>query len=107
MARRASICHVRLDDLEVLGRWWDRVGDGRKLVSNATDTLPLDGAFHGPDDRVARGGVLLLHGNTMTPIPAPPRWLPPVLTELGFACLAFNRRGHREGDGGRERDASV
>jgi pimeloyl-ACP methyl ester carboxylesterase len=23
-----------------------------------------------------------------------PRWLPPVLTELGFACLAFNRRGH-------------
>jgi pimeloyl-ACP methyl ester carboxylesterase len=23
-----------------------------------------------------------------------PRWLPPVLTELGLACLAFNRRGH-------------
>jgi hypothetical protein len=23
-----------------------------------------------------------------------PRFLPPVLTRLGFACLAFNRRGH-------------
>jgi pimeloyl-ACP methyl ester carboxylesterase len=23
-----------------------------------------------------------------------PRFLPPALTELGFACLAFNRRGH-------------
>ena len=24
----------------------------------------------------------------------PPRFLPPVLTKLGLACLAFNRRGH-------------
>ena len=23
-----------------------------------------------------------------------PRFLPPVLTKLGYACLAFNRRGH-------------
>jgi hypothetical protein len=29
-----------------------------------TDTTPLDGAFHWPEDR-PRGGVLLFHGNTM------------------------------------------
>jgi pimeloyl-ACP methyl ester carboxylesterase len=65
-----------------------------ELVSIATDTVPLDGAFHWPDDRSARGGVLLFHGNTMNFYTGAPRWLPPVLTELGFACLAFNRRGH-------------
>jgi pimeloyl-ACP methyl ester carboxylesterase len=65
-----------------------------ELVSIATDTVPLDGAFHSPEDRPARGGVLLFHGNTMNFYVGAPRWLPPVLTELGFACLAFNRRGH-------------
>lgn len=65
-----------------------------ELVSIATDTVPLDGAFHWPEDRPARGGVLLFHGNTMNFYTGAPRWLPPVLTELGFACLAFNRRGH-------------
>lgn len=78
-----------------------------ELVSIATDTLPLDGAFHWREDRPARGGILLFHGNTMNFYVGAPRWLPPVLTELGFACLAFNRRGHdilattaREGVGG-------
>jgi pimeloyl-ACP methyl ester carboxylesterase len=65
-----------------------------ELVSIATDTTPLDGAFHEPEDRPASGGVLLFHGNTMNFYVGAPRWLPPVLTELGFACLAFNRRGH-------------
>jgi alpha-beta hydrolase superfamily lysophospholipase len=65
-----------------------------ELVSIATDTVPLDGAFHWPEDRPSRGGVLLFHGNTMNFYIGAPRWLPPVLTELGFACLAFNRRGH-------------
>jgi pimeloyl-ACP methyl ester carboxylesterase len=65
-----------------------------ELVSIATDTLPLDGAFHWPEDRPVRGGVLLFHGNTMNFYTGAPRWLPPALTELGFACLAFNRRGH-------------
>jgi pimeloyl-ACP methyl ester carboxylesterase len=65
-----------------------------ELVSIATDTVPLDGAFHWREDRPARGGVLLFHGNTMNFYVGAPRWLPPVLTELGFACLAFNRRGH-------------
>ena len=65
-----------------------------ELVSIATDTVPLDGAFYRPEDRPVRGAVLLFHGNTMNFYTGAPRWLPPVLTELGFACLAFNRRGH-------------
>lgn len=65
-----------------------------ELVSIATDTVPLDGAFHWPEDRPLRGGVMLFHGNTMNFYIGAPRFLPPVLTQLGFACLAFNRRGH-------------
>jgi pimeloyl-ACP methyl ester carboxylesterase len=65
-----------------------------ELVSIATDTLPLDGAFHWPEDRPATGAVLLFHGNTMNFYVGAPRFLPPVLTRLGLACLAFNRRGH-------------
>jgi len=38
--------------------------------------------------------VLLFHGNTMNFYVGAPRFLPPALTELGYACLAFNRRGH-------------
>ena len=34
------------------------------------------------------------HGNTMNFYVGAPRFLPPALTALGFACLAFNRRGH-------------
>src|SRR6478672_2022259 len=63
------------------------------LVSIPTDTIPLDGAYYEPDG-TARGAVLLFHGNTMNFYVGAPRFLPPVLTRLGFACLAFNRRGH-------------
>ena len=38
--------------------------------------------------------MLLFHGNTMNFYVGAPRFLPPVPTRLGFACLAFNRRGH-------------
>ena len=65
-----------------------------ELVSIATDTLPLDGALHVPEGRPAAGAVLLFHGNTMNFYVGAPRFLPPVLTRLGLACLAFNRRGH-------------
>ena len=65
-----------------------------ELVTIPTDTLPLDGALHTPENRPARGAVLLFHGNTMNFYVGAPRFLPPVLTELGFVCLAFNRRGH-------------
>ena len=64
------------------------------LVTIATDTIPLDGAWHEPDSGTVRGAVLLFHGNTMNFYTGAPRFLPPVLTRLGYACLAFNRRGH-------------
>jgi pimeloyl-ACP methyl ester carboxylesterase len=64
-----------------------------ELVSIPTDTIPLDGAYYEPDGRAA-GAVLLFHGNTMNFYVGAPRFLPPVLTRLGLACLAFNRRGH-------------
>lgn len=65
-----------------------------ELITIATDTLPLDGALHLPEGKPAAGAVILFHGNTMNFYVGAPRFLPPVLTRLGFACLAFNRRGH-------------
>lgn len=68
-----------------------------ELVSIPTDTLPLDGAYYTPqtrDGQSPRGGVLLMHGNTMNFYTGAPRFLPPHLTALGYACLAYNRRGH-------------
>jgi pimeloyl-ACP methyl ester carboxylesterase len=64
-----------------------------ELVSIPTDTVPLDGALHLPDGPVT-GAVLLFHGNTMNFYVGAPRFLPPALTVMGYACLAFNRRGH-------------
>src|SRR5205807_747989 len=64
------------------------------LVSIATDTLPLEGAWYEPAGRKARGAALLFHGNTMNFYSGAPRFLPPRLAELGLASLAFNRRGH-------------
>lgn len=65
-----------------------------ELVSIPTGTIPLDGLYYEPVGRAALGGVLLFHGNTMNFYTGPLRFLPPVLAELGLACLAFNRRGH-------------
>jgi pimeloyl-ACP methyl ester carboxylesterase len=65
-----------------------------ELVSIPTPTMPLEGLFYEPDDGASRGGVLLFHGNTMNFHVGALRFLPPALTKLGFACLAFNRRGH-------------
>src|SRR3954466_12655742 len=65
-----------------------------ELVSIPTDTLPLDGAYYEPEGGATAGAVLLFHGNTMNFYTGAPRFLPPVLAQLGFACLAFNRRGH-------------
>jgi pimeloyl-ACP methyl ester carboxylesterase len=64
-----------------------------ELVSIPTATIPLDGALHLPDGAVT-GAVLLFHGNTMNFYTGAPRFLPPALTRMGYACLAFNRRGH-------------
>lgn len=65
-----------------------------ELVSIPTDTVPLDGALHRPETGEVRGGVLLMHGNTMNFYTGMPRFLPPYLTRRGYVCLAFNRRGH-------------
>lgn len=65
-----------------------------ELVSIPTDTKPLDGAYYEPEGGATAGGVLLFHGNTMNFYTGAMRFLPPVLIKLGFACLAFNRRGH-------------
>lgn len=65
-----------------------------QLVTIPTPTTPLDGAFHEPDAGPVRGGVLLFHGNTMNFYTGAPRFLPPALTAMGYACFAFNRRGH-------------
>lgn len=65
-----------------------------ETVSIATPTTPLDGLLYLPDDREVVGSVQLMHGNTMNFYVGPPRFLPGRLTELGLACLAYNRRGH-------------
>jgi pimeloyl-ACP methyl ester carboxylesterase len=64
------------------------------LVSIPTDTVPLEGAWYEPAGGARLGAALLFHGNTMNFYSGAPRFLPPALTELGLACLAFNRRGH-------------
>ena len=65
-----------------------------RLISIPTATTPLEGAYHEPDGGPIAGAVLLFHGNTMNFYTGALRFLPPVLTRLGLACLAFNRRGH-------------
>jgi pimeloyl-ACP methyl ester carboxylesterase len=63
-------------------------------VTIETDGVPLDGLYYPAAGAQDRGGVLLMHGNTMNFYVGAPRFLPPRLVPLGFACLAFNRRGH-------------
>ncbi len=65
-----------------------------ELVSIATDTAPLDGLYYEPDGGATAGAALLFHGNTMNFYTGAMRFLPPALTRMGLACLAFNRRGH-------------
>jgi pimeloyl-ACP methyl ester carboxylesterase len=65
-----------------------------ELISIPSETMPLDGAFYEPAGGADAGAVLLFHGNTMNFYVGASRFLPPVLTRLGLACLAFNRRGH-------------
>ena len=64
------------------------------LVTIPTPTQPLEGAFHAAAGSTGRGSVQLFHGNTMNFYVGPPRFLPPVLTDDGWNCLAYNRRGH-------------
>jgi pimeloyl-ACP methyl ester carboxylesterase len=65
-----------------------------ELVSIPTGTVPLDGLFYEPEGATTGRAALLFHGNTMNFYTGPMRFLPRALLGLGFACLAFNRRGH-------------
>ena len=65
-----------------------------EVVSVPTDTVELDGLLYETADRPALGCVQLFHGNGMNFYVGPPRFLPQRLVNLGFACLAYNRRGH-------------
>ena len=65
-----------------------------QLISIPTDTAPLDGLHYVPEGGATAGAVLLFHGNTMNFYTGAMRFLPPALTGMGLACLAFNRRGH-------------
>ncbi|MDH3315181.1 MAG: alpha/beta hydrolase [Betaproteobacteria bacterium] len=65
-----------------------------ELVSIPTPTAPLAGLYYEPDGGATAGAVLYFHGNTMNFYVCAARFLPPALTRLGFAFLAFNRRGH-------------
>ena len=79
-----------------------------QLVSIETDSQPLDGLYYEPEHGPLKGAVQLFHGNTMNFYVGPLKFLPPALTDLGYACLAYNRRGHdilstrdsREAEGG-------
>jgi len=64
-----------------------------QLVTIPTDTIAMDGALYEPDGPV-KGAALYFHGNTMNFYTGAARFLAPALTKLGFAFLAFNRRGH-------------
>ena len=63
-----------------------------ELVSIATDTHPLDGLFYRPASPI--GAALFMHGNCMNFYTGPARFIPAALARAGYACLAYNRRGH-------------
>ena len=65
-----------------------------ELISIPTPTAPLAGLYYEPEGGATAGAAIYLHGNTMNFYVCAARFLPPVLTRLGFAFLAFNRRGH-------------
>lgn len=65
-----------------------------EVVSIPTPGTPLDGLFYEPRDRPARGAAMLMHGNGMNFYYGAPGFLPPYLTEIELAALAFNRHGH-------------
>ena len=65
-----------------------------ELVSIETSTYPLDGAFYQPESGASKGAVLIMHGNCGNFYTGVPRNFAPLLVRLGYAVLAYNRRGH-------------
>jgi len=64
-----------------------------ELIRIPTSTHPLDGLYYTPDGP-PKGGVIYFHGNQMNFYVCAARFLPAYITSLGYAFLAFNRRGH-------------
>jgi pimeloyl-ACP methyl ester carboxylesterase len=64
-----------------------------ELVSLPTADIPLDGLWY-PPPTAAREAVMLMHGNGANFYSGPVRFLPRHLVPRGYACFAFNRRGH-------------
>lgn len=64
-----------------------------ELISIPTDNHALDGLMYTPAG-TPKGAAMFLHGNCMNFYTGPARMTPPALVELGYACLAYNRRGH-------------
>ena len=63
------------------------------MIEIETGEEPLHGLFYSGRGAV-RGTVMILHGNCHNFYTGPSRFLPPVLVERGYHCLAYNRRGH-------------
>jgi pimeloyl-ACP methyl ester carboxylesterase len=64
-----------------------------EMVEIKTSHEAMHGLFYAAEGQV-RGTVMLLHGNCHNFYTGPSRFLPPMLVERGYHCLAFNRRGH-------------
>jgi len=64
-----------------------------ELISIPTDTHALDGLYYTPPG-TPKGAALFFHGNCMNFYTGPARVVPSALVAAGYACLAFNRRGH-------------
>jgi len=64
-----------------------------ELISIATPTHPLDGAYYTPEGLI-KGAAMYCHGNQMNFYVCAARFLAVHITSLGYAFLAFNRRGH-------------
>src|SRR4030095_1013483 len=64
-----------------------------ELISISTPTHPLDGAYYTPDGPIT-GATMYCHGNQMNCYVCAARFLAPYVSSLGYAFLAFNRRGH-------------
>lgn len=64
-----------------------------RLVEIDAVERPLDGIWY-ETSAPGRGVVVLSHGNTMNFAVGAPRFLPPVLVDRGYSCLAYNRRSH-------------
>ena len=64
-----------------------------ELISIPTSTHPLDGAYYTPEGPI-KGAAMYCHGNQMNFYVCAARFLAPYVTALGYAFLAFNRRGH-------------